>query len=590
MDVTVDDLSAERESCRSTVNALAVTRAWTFENSPSSADPVDDTYLKKVDECDLFILILGGDLTDAVENEYARAVAKDKRRLVFVKTCGRSARASDWLSQRHDVKWQSFESADDLADHVRAAVVDELIKSHRRLNLSVKDFDQIAVQLRSEPVSFMVRTITAGELKEVTEAFPQLVSRYPDFEEWVQTKSVDISKGAAVALVASYGSENAGFALVSEKGSGVRKISTLFIKTRYQAQGIGPRLLFGVIEQAARDAIEKLYITLDDDLRPTLEPLLSRFGFVVEGVSARRYGEGRWEWVWTKRLLHGRLRSAQLHRFVQRVMFEERGYAVEKVNTRTFKAMARYNVLGDPSPSTNATLVATSEGSDPVQPYKKASAKAQELGLPLVFVSMESLPLTPSYGLCLDGLDLEERFFPMYVEGRSEGLVVAIQEKFVQNLIPQSNQLQMVLPTRVQLRTDNVYYRYPNVFSALRRGSPIFFYETARKQGQSQLIGEGRLIEYAVDEPEDLLAKFGNLGVYTLGEVQRSTTKKGEHKGKALALHFDWYREASAPLTLTKIRTILPSFDPLTARRVQPNDALELRRLAGWNVDTLSLP
>jgi hypothetical protein len=148
----------------------------------------------------------------------------------------------------------------------------------------------------------------------------------------------------------------------------------------------------------------------------------------------------------------------------------------------------------------------------------------------------------------------------------------------------------MLLPTRVQLRTDNVYYRYPSVFSGLNRGSPIFFYETNRKQGQSQLIGEGRLIGHAVDEPEELLGRFGNLGVYTLAEVQGCATKSGPNKGKALALHFDWYRESPVALPLARIRSVLPLFDPTTARRVQPADALELRRLAGWNVDTLSFP
>jgi GNAT superfamily N-acetyltransferase len=378
--------------------------------------------------------------------------------------------------------------------------------------------------------------------------------------------------------------------LVSDKGSAVRKISTLFIKPRYQAQGIGPRLLFGVVEQAARDRIEKLYITLADELRGTLEPLLARFGFYVEGVSSRRYRAGTWEWVWSKRLLHGRLRPPQIHEFVQRVMFEERGYAVEKIANRLFTARPRYGVLGEPTTTAAKTLVATAEGADPTTLYKRARAKAQELGLPLVFVSIGSLPLQPDYGTCLDALDLEERFFPMYVETRVEGLIVSIREQFVQSLIPQSNQLQMVLPTRVQLRTDNVYYRYPTVFSQLARGSAIFFYETDRKQGQSQLIGEGRLIEYAVDEPGDLLGRFGNLGVYTLGEVQGCATKTGSNKGKALALHFDWYREAPTPLPLRKLKTVLPSFDPTTARRVQPSDVMELRRLARWDVDTLSFP
>ncbi len=507
-----------------------------------------------------------------------------------MKDCKRSDHASAWLAERRDVKWSPFGSNEELADAVLAAVRDEVIKAHRRLNLRSADFEKIATQLRSQPVSFSVRSIVAQELKDVTETFPELISRYPSFEDWIAKKAVDISNGKAMAYVATFGAENAGFALVSNKEPGVKKISTLFIKPHFQAQGIGPRLLFGAIEQAARDGAEKLYLTLDDGLRPTLGPLLSKYGFSVEGVSARRYGAGRAEWVWAKRMLHGSLRPAQLHRFVQCVMFEERGFSVERVDARSFIARARYDVLGEAASSPGGVFVATAEKAEPAPAYQRARAKAQELTLPLIFVSIDPLPLTPGYGLCLDALDLEERYFPLYVAGRSEGLIVSIKETFVQNLIPLSSQLQMLLPSRVQLRTDNVYYRYPNVYGELRRGSPIFFYETNRKQGQSQLIGEAKLVAYAIDEPEDLLAKFGNLGVYTLAEVQGSVTHKGQHKGKALALHFDWYREAPSPATMQRIKTILPSFDPTTARRIAAGDAMELRRLAGWNVSTLSLP
>jgi len=462
MNLEIDDLRKEREACGNAINSLGLTRAWMFEHSPASADPADETYLDKVDQCDLFVSILGADLTDPVENEYARAFSKGKRRLLFVKEVERSERASGWLAERHDVKWRTFASADELAQHVRAAVADEVIKAHRRLNLTPADFEHIATQLRSEPVSFMVRTIAASELKEVTETFPELVARYPAFDEWVAKKAVQISNGDAVAYVAAYGAENAGFALVSNKEAAVKKISTLFIKPRFQSHGIGPRLLYGVVEGAARDGVEKLYITVDDGLRTILEPLLSKYGFYVEGVSARRYGAGRAEWVWAKRLIHGRLRPTQLHRFVQRIMFEERGFGLERVDARSFVARGRYDVLGSPGNSPHETLVATCASTDTLGAYQRACKRAQALTLPLLFVSIDPLPLAPAFGQCLDALDLEERFFPMYTVGRSEGLIVPIKERFAQRLIPLSNQLQMILPTRVPLRTDNVYYRYPS--------------------------------------------------------------------------------------------------------------------------------
>jgi ribosomal protein S18 acetylase RimI-like enzyme len=587
----LEDLKADREACVLTIDSLLLTRAWAFEFTPAAADAAEETYLEKVDQCDIFLALLGAELTDPTEKEYERAVLRGKPRLLFVKNVARrSARSAEWLRKREDVKWATFEGPPDLAQQVRAAVCDELIRAYRRFHLQPKDFEAIASELRSEPITFVVRSIQANELPGVTETLPELEARYPNFGDWVQGKAVEIARNDAAAYVASIGGENAGFALVTNKGPGVRKISTLFIKEDFRRMGVGPRLVFGVIERAARDKIEKLYITLSEDLREKLEPLLDQYGFSVEGVSARRYRENSWEWVWSKRLIHGRLRPRHLAAFVRRHMLEERGFTAEAAGPGVFLARPLYNPLGQPSGGEAPLLVATAAGQHPDSSYGAACRMAEELGLQLIFVSIEPLAEPVGYGTCLDGLDMEARFFPLYVERNVEGLIIPIRESFAQMLIPRSDEPQFLVPTRVQLSTANVYYRWPSAFAGLRRGSPLFFYETQRRRGQSRMIGEGRLLEYAVDEPEELLAKYGNLGVYTLEEVQRCVMTRGPNSGKALALRFDWYREVPAPLNRRQIEEVFPRFDPRTARRLQAIDIVELRRRIGWNIDALSLP
>jgi hypothetical protein len=352
---------------------------------------------------------------------------------------------------------------------------------------------------------------------------------------------------------------------------------------------LGPRLLFGVIERAARDSVGKLYITLSEELREKLAPLLHQYGFCVEGVSAGRYREGSWEWIWSKRLLYGRLRPRHLHGFVRHYMFAERGFIVDEARRGMFIAKPRYNPLGEPSEGEMPLLIATASGDNPDAEYGAACRKADELGLLLIFVSVEPLTNPHGYGACLDSLDLESRFFPLYVERAAEGLIMPIRASFAQMLIPRSDEPQFLVPSRVQLRTDNVYYRWPSVFDRLKRGSPLFFYETQRRHGESRLIGEGRLVEHAVGEPEELLARYGNLGVYTLEDVRGCMQKSGPNSGKALALRFDWYREVPMPLTRQQVEEVVPTFDPTTARRLQPMDVLELRRRIGWKVDALSL-
>ena len=589
----LEDLQAERDACVAAIGSLPLTRPWAFEHSTASPDPARRTYLDKVDACDIFLIVLGVEITDPVEDEYNRAVEQRKRRLVFLKrTAEKSQRLTKWIGERQDVTYAYFGDAEELADKVRAAVINELIRGYRVFNLKDKDYESIVGTIRSAPVSFLVRTIEPKELAEVTSTFPELERLYPDFEAWTQKKRVQIAQGEAEACVATYGGENAGFALTTEKDPAgkVRKISTLYIKPRYQHQGIGPRLLFGLLERAAQEGVEKLYVTVSEERREQLEVLLDQYGFFVEGVSGRRYRRGSWEWVWAKRFLHGRLRRGQLHKFVQHYMFEERGFIVQRLSSGIFTALPRYGVLGEPGEPEAAILVATASGPDPERQYRAACSKARELGLRLVFVSIEPLPSMYEYGTCLDSLDLEARFFPLYVERDIEGLIVPIREEYVQQLIPLSDRPQFLAPTRVQLRTDNVYYRYPSAFSGLKRGSPLFFYETKRRQGRSRLIGEAKLLEYAIAEPQDLLACYGNLGVYTLEDVRRCVMRRGQNNGKALALQFDWYRELASPLPRERIEHILPNFDPTTARRLGTVDILELRRLAGWNVDTLSLP
>jgi hypothetical protein len=244
-------------------------------------------------------------------------------------------------------------------------------------------------------------------------------------------------------------------------------------------------------------------------------------------------------------------------------------------------------MLGEPGDGQDGVLVATAS-KDTDREYLSALHAAKEAGLGLVFVSVDGLTVDLLGGTCLDALDLETRFFPLFVERGVEGLIVPIREGYANALIPSADKPSFLAPTRVQLRTENVYYRYPTVFAGLKRGSPLFFYETRRKSGSSRIIGEAKLLDYAVDQPEDLLARYGNLGVYTLEDVRRCVTDRGDNSGKALALRFDWYRELRQPLPRSQIESVVSGFDPTTARRIQPVQVLELRRLAGWSVDALS--
>jgi len=131
-------LLAERRAVSEALAAIPLTRPWAFECTPASADPLEESYLDKVGECDLFILLLGQNITDPVHKEWQTALVTAKPRLVFLKKCHRSLEAQTFV-EAIDVKWVEFATTDELRRQVQEAVTDELIKGYRRYRLRPRD-------------------------------------------------------------------------------------------------------------------------------------------------------------------------------------------------------------------------------------------------------------------------------------------------------------------------------------------------------------------------------------------------------------------------------------------------------------------
>ncbi len=582
-------LKAERAVTIEEISSIALTRPWAFEETPASSQKVQRSYLTKVEECDIFVMIVGSEVSRAVLDEWGLATRLGKPRLVFVKRVELSSKVRAWLATV-DVKYDRFDSADELRLRVRSAVIDEIVRRYRDYHIENRDYEALARTIRSSQISFVVRTIGPGDLSLLSEQFPELSALYPDLEEWLDKKRVEIVNRDSEAYVSSsFEGESAGFALITDKGSGVRKLSTLYVLPEYQGFGVGPRLLFDVVNKAARDRCDKLYVTVSEERRSDLEPLLSHYGFHVEGVSGRRYRERSWEWVWSKRLLHGVVDVGSLAHFAREMFLDERGLEWQPVTRRASLAHDRYGDLGLGWQSGKAFVLYACDDEDVEKGYEEACALAQWLDTGLVFVGVSSPASHRSDDLIIDAYDLETMFFPLFVRRQVSGLVLSIQQAFAKELIPSMQQAQFLPPTRTQLRTDNVYYRRADQFQGLQRGSPLFFYETNRKGAVSKMIGEAKLNEFAVDEPRELFARYGNLGVYSLDNLEATADAgQGEQSGKALALKFDWYREFEGGLALANVQGIMPKYNPTAARGIDVDTAMALREAAGWSVSKLS--
>lgn len=139
----ISELWNEREAIKETLESIPLTKPWVFEYTPASTDNLNESYLSKVRECDIFILLIAENISDPVKNEYRAAVEHSKPKLVFLKDVERSLPAQAFVEQI-DVKWGKFGDVQELRQRVREAVVDELIKGYRRYRIGAREVGQLA--------------------------------------------------------------------------------------------------------------------------------------------------------------------------------------------------------------------------------------------------------------------------------------------------------------------------------------------------------------------------------------------------------------------------------------------------------------
>ncbi len=172
----VEDLKAEREVVREVVNSYGFLSAWLFEKEPASAENLDESYLRHVDECNLFLLIVGIRITDPVTAEYLRAKELDKRILIFAKAVPERTPQVRLLLEVADVKYMTFETPEDLRQRARDAINEAIVvalsspreRGTLRSNLSrLRKLADQKVRVRVTPIIPPTRALDIFQLEEV---------------------------------------------------------------------------------------------------------------------------------------------------------------------------------------------------------------------------------------------------------------------------------------------------------------------------------------------------------------------------------------------------------------------------------------
>lgn len=369
-------------------------------------------------------------------------------------------------------------------------------------------------QVASVPAVAVRDAVGDQDEAAIREVLAPLADDYPDFGGWLtrslRDDEVRIRVGEADGRVGAV-------ALSKRKDERVMKLSAFYVADWARDHGLGQHLLWSEIRAWAGSSVEKIYVTVSSRHGELID-FFRLFGFLVEGVSSRRYQDDTSELVLGRHLVRETIDDAGLERFA------------EVIAGRVF------------APPSSATLEPQTWALTPsasMPSYRWCGDKA-DTSLVEETADIESR----RWGL----LELETIFHPVRftVAGR-RALIVPIQPQWADAMLgyarPEPAQLSLLPaeprePGKLLLRTDNAYYCYPTALKVARPGTPIIFLVT----GGTGLVGEARILETVVDRPEELFLRFGGLGIYGVSEIRGHVSEKtGPNQGRAQALRFGLY-------------------------------------------------
>ena len=160
-----DDLNPARELVVKAIEELPFGRPWAFEYTPASSESATDVYLRKVEEADFVVWLVGSNTSQAVVNEVHRCLGCQGRLLVFKLPADcRDETTEDLLAAVTPVvKWKDvrdlsqleFEIIAALSEEIRVALRDPLGAARNRLLVRAVDrsFAECAVSFSALGVS-----------------------------------------------------------------------------------------------------------------------------------------------------------------------------------------------------------------------------------------------------------------------------------------------------------------------------------------------------------------------------------------------------------------------------------------------------
>ena len=131
---SIENLAEERNAVRKAIDSYPFLRPWAFENAPASIEELGESYLRHVDECDIFTVIVGKAATNPVVAEVQRAKQRNKPILVFAKKVSDRGPMAQMVLDGVSRKYAEFENSAELEQAVRDAVDQTIVLGLRALS------------------------------------------------------------------------------------------------------------------------------------------------------------------------------------------------------------------------------------------------------------------------------------------------------------------------------------------------------------------------------------------------------------------------------------------------------------------------
>jgi GNAT superfamily N-acetyltransferase len=171
-------------------------------------------------------------------------------------------------------------------------------------------------------------------------------------------------------------------------------------------------------------------------------------------------------------------------------------------------------------------------------------------------------------------LELETLLSPtLFLLPARAGAIVPIRRVYAADLIGGGKQLSLLAGPEAVLLRERVYFSHPRTAGVLRKGTPVLFYESARKGGSASATAVARIIRVEMVSKDS-----ANHELFRRGVLNRHTLKNISLTDTVVATTIDNIMTFSDPVPLQRLRALgaIDGANLVTARSLRADQLVQI--------------